>query len=1186
MQRLILIFSCFTTLVFAESREITPIIDGQLNDSIWQRIQPQRLSPTEAGVPEATGGEVRSAVTHGYLYFSARLPEPSGRLTARSIGINPNWENGEDHLRIHISVNLSPSDWILKVSPLGAYSLERKGQYIYPEKFFVAARNSKSEWQVELAAPLTELRSPDPDSIRISAERIRAMRLGTPEQRWRWPEHGPLAKVSILQPDEGVITVPVFQPASLGNKSAPLEVGRVDALPPTGSGWSDPPWSEVPSWKLLRNEPLVRLPRNTTEVKLIHNGYTLAVMARCMEPEGVRVKAKQRDGPVDKDDSFQVYLATSGSAYAQFAINPAGYLLDAVGETGGPYLSRPRTDWNTAVQGIAHQESGMWTARIDIPLDSVAKVLGETQIPRQWKILLFRFRPGRSGEVQETSVFPVIETNTPRCPARYQKLSLVDVAPKLSPLLPDSLQGGWLSAIATRVFSVQQRQEMQIPNMLDRHIRGQARRILEAERQSWDQVKTVIDWERFRSPRIEALVTSLGEFPKREPLQTRVVKEFHGNGYRRQDLVYQSRPGLWVTANLFLPIGQERRSPGIIIVHSHHRPKSQAELQDMGILWARAGCAVLVMDQIGHGERLQNYPWNREAYHSRYVMGMQLYLVGESLIKWMVWDIMRGVDLLLERQEINPQQIILLGAVAGGGDPAAVTAVLDPRIAAVAPFNFGECMPETPRFLPDKNQWPLNLADPGWGEWESTRCLPRSLADQFLPWLICASVAPRRFVYAFEMGWEVEELPAWERYQRVFNMYNARDHLDEAHGFGPFPGPGECTNIGPAQRQSLYPELSRWFDIPIPSHEPEDRRPETELTVLNPRAASELSMRPVHLLAREIGLEKVNAVRGELAKLSAPEQRRWVQEQWAKRLGDIEPNVSPQVNLHWKKALTDSAVEGISLAVEPDIMVPLLLLQPMSGQSRLPVVVVLSQGGKERLLTHRGREIEVLLKRGVIVCLPDVRGAGETSPDEGRGPDSEETTLAATQLMLGNTLLGARLKDLRTVIRYLKSRSDVDPQRIALWGDSDVPVNPSHFILDELPGWQVGPEIQHQAEPLGGLLAMLGALFDNSIRIVAVRHGLVSYLSILEDRFSYISFDVIVPGVLEGGDLADLAAALSPRPMLLESLVDGRNRLVSQNDLRKVLAPVYAAYRNASSSLLIRTVPDTPSLVEWVLSHL
>src|SRR5258708_20393918 len=103
----------------------------------------------------------------------------------------------------------------------------------------------------------------------------------------------------------------------------------------------------------------------------------------------------------------------------------------------------------------------------------------------------------------------------------------------------------------------------------------------------------------------------------------------------------------------------------------------------------------------------------------------------------MVWDIMRSVDLLLERKDVDDKRIILLGAVAGGGDPAAVTAALDSRVSAVVPFNFGESTPEIPRFIPGKNQWPLELADPRLGDWETPRCLPLRIIYQFLQSTVC-----------------------------------------------------------------------------------------------------------------------------------------------------------------------------------------------------------------------------------------------------------------------------------------------------------------------------------------------------------------------------------------------------------------------------------------------------------------
>ena len=104
--------------------------------------------------------------------------------------------------------------------------------------------------------------------------------------------------------------------------------------------------------------------------------------------------------------------------------------------------------------------------------------------------------------------------------------------------------------------------------------------------------------------------------------------------------------------------------------------------------------------------------------------GSSFTLTGSSLLTWMVWDAMRGIDLLVDQPNVDKKAIIVLGAVAGGGDPAAVTAALDSRVAAVAPFNFGEAMPETSRFIPYKNEWPLDLAEPTYGSYyETTRSI-------------------------------------------------------------------------------------------------------------------------------------------------------------------------------------------------------------------------------------------------------------------------------------------------------------------------------------------------------------------------------------------------------------------------------------------------------------------------------
>jgi hypothetical protein len=238
-------------------------------------------------------------------------------------------------------------------------------------------------------------------------------------------------------------------------------------------------------------------------------------------------------------------------------------------------------------------------------------------------------------------------------------------------------------------------------------------------------------------------------------------------------------------------------------------------------------------------------------------------------------------------------------------------------------------------------------------------------------------------------------------------------------------------------------------------------------------------------------------------------------------------------------------------------------------------------------LLKRGEQIKQLLAAGIAVCLPDVRGTGETTPDARRDASGDESVQANWEFMLGDTLLGKRLKDLRTVIAYLGERHGLDAHRMGLWGDSFDPPNPARLLIHEPAQWQIGPHIEQEAEPLGGLLALLGALYENSVRTVVVHGGLVSYLSILNKNFAYVPQDVIVPGILTVGDIADVAAALSPRPLMLAGLVDGQDELVSESGFRSELHRVYEAYGGRSSNaLLIRFGVGNSAIADWFLAQL
>ena len=108
---------------------------------------------------------------------------------------------------------------------------------------------------------------------------------------------------------------------------------------------------------------------------------------------------------------------------------------------------------------------------------------------------------------------------------------------------------------------------------------------------------------------------------------------------------------------------------------------------------------------------------------------------------------------------------------------------------------------------------------------------------------------------------------------------------------------------------------------------------------------------------------------------------------------------------------------------------------------------------------------------------------------------------------------------------YLRQRPDVDGKRFALWGESFAPTNgpDTNFkVPREADTWP------RQSEPLGGLLGLLGALFEDDVRAVHISGGLASYHSVLSYHAVLIPHDASVPGALTAGDLSDLAGGVSP----------------------------------------------------------
>lgn len=711
---------------------------------------------------------------------------------------------------------------------------------------------------------------------------------------------------------------------------------------------------------------------------------------------------------------------------------------------------------------------------------------------------------------------------------------------------------------------------------------------------AWYTVGSRADWESFRDVRLAHLSRSLSLDPlPTEPKHVHTTRRIDGDGFRIDCLTFESRPGVVVTANLYAPQPTPpQKMPGILIVHSHHAPKTQGELQDMGMTFARQGATVLVMDQLGHGERRTHdfavegkfpgsyKPW-RQDYYFRYNTATQLSLVGESLIGWMVGDLMCGATLVARRPGVDPNKLILLGAVAGGGDPAGVAAALDKRFAAVVPFNFGGYEPEDVYPLPDDAEQTFNYA--GSGSWESTRNLRLSARDGFMPWLVVGSAAPRAVVYAHEFRWDEPRDPVWKRLQEIFGYYQAADKLGSAHGSGTVKGKtvedSHCTNIGPKHRAQLYPYFEKWFGLPAPKEEYSARRTSDEL-----RCRSETEPFALHEVLQKTAVERVQAARARRAGMNVQELRAALRTELGGLLGTVDPASNVQIETAGPQIVGGISVERVRLDVGEaggTVPLPLLLLRGTAAQVKVPpqVVVMVAQGGKQALLQERAETIAACLAQGAAVVLPDLRGTGETlPPGEGRGRTSGATSRSATEQMLGETMLGRRLRDLRTVLAYLRDRDDLKSARVALYGDSLVAANAADL---NMAAPLDAEKLPTHAEPLGATVCLLAALWDDSITAVYAGGGLSSWGTILESPYFYVPHDAIVPGALAHADVIDFWTAQTARTMLVDCR-DGANR-PAHNELARSPAFAHLPREGRGEAVLYAQPTDPEATAAWLL---
>lgn len=192
-----------------------------------------------------------------------------------------------------------------------------------------------------------------------------------------------------------------------------------------------------------------------------------------------------------------------------------------------------------------------------------------------------------------------------------------------------------------------------------------------------------------------AFIESIGGLPSSDsPLCAQITRTVVRDGFRIENIIFESRPQHYVTANLYIPDGLTEPTGAVVFVCGHDdEGKMSIQYQRACQHLTQAGLIVFCMDPIGQGERYSYYDADskrafvRPSTDEHELVGAQCWSLGYGLARYFVHDIMRSIDYLSGRAEVNPEKIGITGN-SGGGLQTAMAMICDDRVAAAAPGTF------------------------------------------------------------------------------------------------------------------------------------------------------------------------------------------------------------------------------------------------------------------------------------------------------------------------------------------------------------------------------------------------------------------------------------------------------------------------------------------------------------------
>jgi cephalosporin-C deacetylase-like acetyl esterase len=634
-----------------------------------------------------------------------------------------------------------------------------------------------------------------------------------------------------------------------------------------------------------------------------------------------------------------------------------------------------------------------------------------------------------------------------------------------------------------------------------------------------------------RQAEVRAKVLKLiGGLPERTPLNAKVLGTTQLDGFRIEKVLFESQPGFFVTALLYVPDGASEKRAAVVMAPGHG-PAGKASETSFAVAFARNGFVVLSYDPIGQGERLQ-YPDPEDPAKSlasrptgeHGEAGLQPVLIGDAAARYWAWDGIRAVDYLAQRPEVNASRIGAFGC-SGGGTITALTAALDQRIAATAVACYNTS---------------FDTLLPSIGPQDAEQSTPGFIAAglDFPDWI--ELVAPRPYA-------------AVATYSDMFPFAGARVTVAEARRFyalfdpsvtGGSPGvsdgkeaaipTGPALNTdtankvplsaslqfitGPGGHGALSPILGDILAFFVRNLQPEKDVASIKLPAANagslpklPQAA--LQVTPTGQVRSSYpASETVSSLNRKRAQQLLSAKHPALHDAALKRAVRQAIGATAQPgSAHFDRAALQAVSGEIKLNTPAGTPLRGHIAVPTSTGKHPAVLMLVPDDieGTGEIAKKNHERFEQLAAQGNVVLAITPRPSYPGTDDMKSPMLGPFYLLSLRAELVGKTILGLRVDDAITAMDYLAQRTDVDGSQITAEGSGHM-----------------------------GTVLIHAALLDTRMAHATARDVLVSYRSLVEAPMPVGAPEDIVPGVLRRYDLPEVRSALGKR-LTVEGLLNG-----------------------------------------------